>query len=69
VAFLRVPLPALGKVPLVLAVAVILLVASYDLLVRPTWIGVMLNGRRYERGLPVSGPATDLVPVGQVAVQ
>jgi len=53
VAFLSVPLPALAKVPIVLALAVVILVASYDLLVRPTWIGVLLNGRRYPRGLPV----------------
>jgi glucans biosynthesis protein C len=55
VAFLRVPLPALAKVPIVLALSVAILVASYDLLVRPTWIGALLNGRRYSRGLPVEG--------------
>ena len=49
------PLPALAKVPIVLAIAVAILVASYDVLVRPTWIGALLNGRRYPRGLPVEG--------------
>lgn len=51
-AFLRVPLPAIAKIPVVLALSVAILVVSYDVLVRPTRIGVMLNGRRYPRGLP-----------------
>ncbi len=50
-AFLPVPLSAMAKIPIVLALAVAILLASYDLLVRPTWIGVMLNGRRYPRQL------------------
>ena len=29
-----------------------ILLWSYDALVRATWLGVVLNGRRYERGLP-----------------
>lgn len=37
------------KVLLVLSASVVTLIASYDLLVRPTWIGVLLNGRRYPR--------------------
>ena len=52
VAFLAVPLPALAKVPIVLAVAVAILTVTYDLMVRPTWIGALLNGRRYARRLP-----------------
>jgi peptidoglycan/LPS O-acetylase OafA/YrhL len=40
------------KYPLILAIAVPLLVASYQLLVRNTWIGAWLNGRRYGRSLP-----------------
>ena len=52
VALLAVPLPALAKVPIVLALSVALLVFSYDPMVRPTWIGSLLNGRRYRRGLP-----------------
>ncbi len=47
VAFQFVPLPALAKVPIVLALAVLILVVSYDLMVRSTWIGALLNGRRY----------------------
>ncbi len=53
VALLSVPLPALAKIPLVLALSVVILVVSYDLVVRPRWIGALLNGRRYPRGLPV----------------
>jgi peptidoglycan/LPS O-acetylase OafA/YrhL len=52
-ALLPVPLPALAKIPIVLALAVAILIASYDLMVRPTWIGALLNGRRYPRHLPV----------------
>ncbi len=52
-AFAAVPLPALAKIPVVLVVSVLLLVITYDLLVRATWIGILLNGRRYARGLPV----------------
>ena len=49
VAFQAVPLPALAKVPIVLGVAVAILVLSYDMMVRSTWIGALLNGRRYAR--------------------
>ncbi len=52
VAFRPVPLPAIAKVPLVLAFSVVILVASYDFLVRSTWVGALLNGRRYPRRLP-----------------
>jgi len=47
-----IPLPAIAKIPLVLAVSVVILVITYDLFVRPTWIGALLNGRRYDRGIP-----------------
>jgi glucans biosynthesis protein C len=46
------PIPTLAKVPIVLAASVLILIATYDLFVRTTWIGALLNGRRYERGVP-----------------
>lgn len=51
IALLPVPLPALAKIPVVLSLSVALLVVSYDLMVRPTRIGALLNGRRYPRRL------------------
>ena len=43
------------KFPLVLGVSLVLLFASYRYLVRPTFIGQVLNGRRYPRGLAHDG--------------
>ena len=40
-----------AKVFMVVALSTVALVASYDLLARPTWIGVLLNGCRYPRRL------------------
>jgi glucan biosynthesis protein C len=37
------------KFPLMLAIAVTVLLLSYHYLVRPTWIGKVLNGRKYPR--------------------
>jgi hypothetical protein len=39
--------PAPAKVFALLSVSVPLLLASYHYLVRPTWLGLLLNGRRY----------------------
>jgi fucose 4-O-acetylase-like acetyltransferase len=44
------PLHWTVKFPLVVTVAAVLLLVSYHYFVRFTWIGVMLNGRRHERG-------------------
>jgi peptidoglycan/LPS O-acetylase OafA/YrhL len=44
--------PAFFKVVALLAISTPFWVLSYDLLVRPTFIGKVLNGRRYPRGLP-----------------
>lgn len=41
------PLPWVLKFPLVLAIAMLLLLLSYHVLVRSTWVGAWLNGRRY----------------------
>jgi peptidoglycan/LPS O-acetylase OafA/YrhL len=45
----RLPLPALAKFALVLGVGFPLMPLSYHLLVRYTWVGAILNGRRRER--------------------
>jgi hypothetical protein len=45
----NVPLATDLKVVLVVMAASLILVASYDLLVRATWIGALLNGRRDSR--------------------
>jgi hypothetical protein len=52
VALMPVPLPSIAKIPLVLVLAVAILAPSYDLMVRATFIGAFLNGRRYDRGFP-----------------
>lgn len=46
----RIPWPI--KYPLLLAVAIPMLYASYHYLARATWVGVVLNGRRYPRRWP-----------------
>lgn len=48
-----VPLHWSLKLPLILSLATPVLFLSYDRLVRPTWIGQCLNGRRHPRGRPV----------------
>ena len=42
-------MPTEAKVLVVVAASTVVLVASYDLLARSTWIGVLLNGRRHPR--------------------
>jgi hypothetical protein len=37
------------KFPLILAIAFPILFASYELLVRHSWLGALLNGRKYPR--------------------
>ncbi len=48
-AFAKVPWHWAIKFPLILAITMTVLLASYHYLVRPTWIGELLNGRRYPR--------------------
>lgn len=54
---LRWPLHWAVKFPLTLAITAVLLLGSYRYLVRGTFVGVFLNGRRYPR---VAGPATSI---------
>jgi glucan biosynthesis protein C len=53
--------PAAAKAPIVVALSVPVLVLSYDLLVRETRVGVLLNGRRYPRRFIVR-PAAEPQP-------
>jgi glucan biosynthesis protein C len=59
-AFKDVPLPPLAKVPLVLAAAIAILLPVYRWAVRPTFIGAVLNGRRYPTA--IHGVAASLTP-------
>jgi len=53
--------PAAVKAPIVVALSVPVLVLSYDLLVRETWVGMLLNGRRCPRRFIVR-PAAEPQP-------
>jgi len=48
------------KYALILSIAGVLLLASYHYLVRSTFIGKFLNGRKYPRGLPQVATAPDV---------
>jgi peptidoglycan/LPS O-acetylase OafA/YrhL len=56
------PLPVGVKFALGFGLAVPILLWSYDRFVRASWVGVVLNGRRYERGFPAAQPALVLQP-------
>ncbi len=60
-AFAKVPWHWAVKFPLILAITMTVLLASYHYLVRPTWIGQILNGRRYPR---TKKPAHELENAG-----
>ncbi|MBN8481944.1 MAG: acyltransferase family protein [Xanthomonadales bacterium] len=63
VAATQVDAPWWIEYPLVLAVATVLLLGSYQLIVRHTWIGAALNGRHMPRALPTQAePAAVRVP-------
>ena len=62
-ALANVPLHWTIKFPLIVAITVGVLLMSYHYLVRPTWLGALLNGRKYPRrksaeepGAPGPGP-------------
>ncbi|HEY6457380.1 MAG TPA: ATP-binding cassette domain-containing protein [Steroidobacteraceae bacterium] len=67
-AFAKVPWHWAIKFPLILAITMTVLLVSYHYLVRPTWIGEILNGRRYPRAKPaVERAASAAVPARQRA--
>jgi glucans biosynthesis protein C len=59
---LRWPVHWAIKYLLVVSIAGLLLLASYHYLVRSTPIGKFLNGRKYERALPVVNAAPSTSP-------
>jgi hypothetical protein len=46
------------KFPLILGITAAVLLASYHYLVRSTFLGKLLNGRRYPRSLPLTAVTT-----------
>jgi ABC-type multidrug transport system ATPase subunit/peptidoglycan/LPS O-acetylase OafA/YrhL len=58
-AFAKLPWHWAIKFPLILAITMTVLLASYHYLVRPTWIGEILNGRRYSRKKAATSPQRD----------
>jgi len=63
---LALPWPWAVKCALGALLALPILLWSYDRYVRPTWLGVILNGRKHPRGFPM--PATTQVPSVPAAV-
>jgi ABC-type multidrug transport system ATPase subunit/fucose 4-O-acetylase-like acetyltransferase len=55
-ALMRVPLHWTIKFPLIVAITLAVLLGSYHYLVRPTFIGALLNGRKYPRGARAVDP-------------
>jgi ABC-type multidrug transport system ATPase subunit len=58
-ALMKVPLHWTIKFPLILAITLAVLLVSYHYLVRPTFIGALLNGRKYPRGKRAVEPDPD----------
>lgn len=56
-------MPAVAKFGIVLVLTAVITTLTYNYLVRSTWIGVLLNGRRYRRGLPEATVDADGVGV------
>jgi glucan biosynthesis protein C len=56
-----------AKVAVVASLSFVALVASYDLLARATWVGALLNGRRYSRRLFAGAAASTLASAARPA--
>jgi glucans biosynthesis protein C len=54
-----VPLPPLAKMPLALVGTIAVLLPLYRYGVRPTFVGAVLNGRRYPGALAATAAAAD----------
>jgi len=54
-----VPLPPLAKIPLVLVATIAVLMPLYRYGVRPTFVGALLNGRRYPGAFTPAVAAAD----------
>jgi glucan biosynthesis protein C len=64
VALMKVPLHWSIKFPLIVAITLTVLLLTYHYLVRSTFVGALLNGRKYPRGAvsvdtPIGSPDTD----------
>jgi glucans biosynthesis protein C len=59
---LRWPVSWAVKYSLVVSITGVLLLASYHYLVRSTFLGKLLNGRKYERALPLPAAVSGASP-------
>lgn len=62
------PIPWFIKIVIVLGITLIILFVTYRFFVRSTWIGAILNGRRYPRALPIlkeAQPENTALPLGK----
>jgi ABC-type multidrug transport system ATPase subunit/peptidoglycan/LPS O-acetylase OafA/YrhL len=66
-AFAKVPWSWAIKFPLILAITMTVLLASYHYLVRSTWLGEILNGRRYPRAKRARRGASGAILASQTA--
>lgn len=64
VLLMDVPLHWVVKFPVIVSITLTVLLASYHYLVRPTWVGEILNGRRYPRSLhpPAASTSSPAAP-------